>query len=90
MIDTRVAAQSRAAQHGVPGRRPSSQLRTHILSARATIAPAQVLEMLLPVVADTDTPLDVACFAALALGLVFVGSCHDDICQSVMGALMER
>eukprot|EP00304_Pavlova_gyrans_P002895 CAMPEP_0206057206 /NCGR_PEP_ID=MMETSP1466-20131121/43897_1 /ASSEMBLY_ACC=CAM_ASM_001126 /TAXON_ID=44452 /ORGANISM="Pavlova gyrans, Strain CCMP608" /LENGTH=927 /DNA_ID=CAMNT_0053432475 /DNA_START=81 /DNA_END=2864 /DNA_ORIENTATION=+ len=49
-----------------------------------------VLELLLPVVADTDAPLDVACFAGLALGLVFVGSCHDDICQSIMGALMER
>lgn len=49
-----------------------------------------MLELLLPVVADTDTPLEVACFAALSLGLVFVGSCHDDICQCIMGALMER
>lgn len=53
-------------------------------------APTQVLELLLPIVADTDAPLEAAAYAALSLGLVFVGSCHDDICQSIIGVLMER
>ena len=37
-----------------------------------------------------ETPLDVAAIAALSLGLVFAGSGHDDICQSLVALLIER
>uniref|UniRef100_A0A7S4BU81 26S proteasome non-ATPase regulatory subunit 2 homolog n=1 Tax=Chrysotila carterae TaxID=13221 RepID=A0A7S4BU81_CHRCT len=50
----------------------------------------EVLELLMPVVADLDTPLEVVAITSLALGLVFTGSCHDDISQALMTALMER
>ena len=54
------------------------------------MASGQVLELLMPVVADIDTPLEVAAVAALSLGLVFAGSCHEDISQALLSALMER
>lgn len=50
----------------------------------------EIIELLTPVVADADSTMETAAFAALSLGLVFVGSCHDSISQTVMGALMER
>jgi 26S proteasome regulatory subunit N1 len=50
----------------------------------------EVLELLMPVVADLDTPLETAAIAALSLGICFAGSCHEDISQVLMAALMER
>jgi len=50
----------------------------------------EVLELLMPVVADLDTPLDVAAIASLSLGLVFAASANDDISQALMSALIER
>jgi len=50
----------------------------------------EVLEQLMPVVSDLDSPLDVTAIAALALGLVFSASCHEDISQALMSALLER
>lgn len=44
----------------------------------------------MPVVSDLDTPLEVVAMAALSLGLVFSGSCHEDIAQALMSVLMER
>ena len=35
---------------------------------------ANVLELLMPVVSDVDTPMEIAAIAALSLGLCFVGS----------------
>jgi len=51
---------------------------------------AEVLEQLVPVVADLDTPLEVVAMASLSLGLTFAGSCHEDITQTIIAALMER
>ena len=39
---------------------------------------AQVRELLLPLVADTDTSMEVGGAAALALGLVFISSQDED------------
>lgn len=35
-------------------------------------------------------PLDVVAFTAIALGLVFVGSCNEDVAQSIIFSLMDR
>ena len=50
----------------------------------------EVQELLVPVVTDDSTPLDVAAFAALSLGLVFVGTCHEECVQAIVQALMLR
>lgn len=50
----------------------------------------KVLDLLLPVVADNDSPLEVVAVASLSLGLCFLGTCHEDISQALMSVLMER
>jgi 26S proteasome regulatory subunit N1 len=50
----------------------------------------QVLELLTPVVHDFKVGIEVAGFAALSLGLVYVGSCNEDVAQSIILALMDR
>eukprot|EP01012_Entosiphon_sulcatum_P006973 TRINITY_DN13430_c0_g1_i1.p1 TRINITY_DN13430_c0_g1~~TRINITY_DN13430_c0_g1_i1.p1 ORF type:complete len:875 (+),score=233.21 TRINITY_DN13430_c0_g1_i1:35-2659(+) len=49
-----------------------------------------ISELLLPLAADDDTPLDLCAFAALSLGLVFVGTCDENICEVLTTALMAR
>uniref|UniRef100_A0A2P2I8Z8 26S proteasome non-ATPase regulatory subunit 2 n=1 Tax=Hirondellea gigas TaxID=1518452 RepID=A0A2P2I8Z8_9CRUS len=49
-----------------------------------------VLELLQPVVMDSDLSIELSSFAALSLGLVFVGSCNDEVCGSIIQALMDR
>ena len=44
----------------------------------------EVGELLHPLVGDPAVPLEVAAFAALALGLVFVGSCHEDSINALL------
>lgn len=36
----------------------------------------EVAELLTPLLTDSDVSIEVAGFAALSLGLVFVGNCH--------------
>jgi hypothetical protein len=50
----------------------------------------QVLELLTPIVHDFKVGIEVAGFAALSLGLVYVGSCNEDVAQSIILALMDR
>eukprot|EP00898_Chlorokybus_atmophyticus_P005084 jgi/Chlat1/5577/Chrsp369S05360 len=50
----------------------------------------EVFELLSPVVTDSKVTMDVAAFAAVAMGLVFSGTCHQEAAQSVVQALMER
>lgn len=50
----------------------------------------QVLDILTPIVQDSKSPIDLAGFAAVALGLVYVGSCNEVVAQSIFVALMER
>jgi hypothetical protein len=42
------------------------------------------------ILGDPKTSLEVLVFAAISLGLVFVGSCNEEIAQSIIFALMER
>lgn len=44
----------------------------------------------MPVLAEGKTPLDVVAFTAISLGLVFVGSCNEDVAQAIIFALMDR
>ena len=47
-------------------------------------------ELLTPIVTDESTPMDVCAFAALSLGLVYCGTCHEESIQSIVQALMLR
>ena len=50
----------------------------------------EVQELLVPVITDDEAPMDVVAFAALSLGLVFVGTCHEECVQAIVQALMLR
>lgn len=50
----------------------------------------EVLNLLLPLVSDLEISLEISCLAALALGHVFVGSCHGDITSTILQTLLER
>ena len=41
-------------------------------------------ELLSPLLSDPAVSMEVAAFAALALGLVFVGSCHEDSINALL------
>lgn len=58
--------------------------------AYAGQAREEVLGLLVPILTDSKVALDVAGFAALSLGLVFVGTCNEDAAQAIILALMER
>ncbi|KAK6919119.1 26S proteasome non-ATPase regulatory subunit RPN1, C-terminal [Dillenia turbinata] len=49
-----------------------------------------VRHKLTPILGDAKAPLDVIAFTAISLGLVYVGSCNEDIAQAIIFALMER
>lgn len=50
----------------------------------------EVLNLLLPLVSDSEVNLEVSCLASLALGHVFVGTCHGDITSTILQTLLER
>lgn len=50
----------------------------------------EVLNLLLPLVSDLDISIEVSSLAALALGHVFVGTCHGDITSTILQTLLER
>lgn len=50
----------------------------------------QVLDLLTPILQDSKVGIDLAGFAAVALGLIYVGSCNEDVAQSIVLALMDR
>ncbi|KAG1670671.1 hypothetical protein FOA52_010946 [Chlamydomonas sp. UWO 241] len=50
----------------------------------------EVEELLLPLVTETDVSMELAGFAALALGLVFTSTCKEDIVMGILQALMCR
>nr|CAA70948.1 19S regulatory cap region of 26S protease subunit 2 [Schizosaccharomyces pombe] len=49
-----------------------------------------LLDMLSPIVTDTDCPMQLSCLAALSLGLIFVGTCNGDVASTILQTLMER
>ncbi|XP_058084779.1 26S proteasome non-ATPase regulatory subunit 2 homolog A-like isoform X2 [Magnolia sinica] len=50
----------------------------------------QIRGHLSPILGDTKAPLDVIAFTAISLGLVFVGSCNEEVAQSIIFSLMDR
>ncbi|GAB2285384.1 26S proteasome non-ATPase regulatory subunit 2 A [Dionaea muscipula] len=45
---------------------------------------------LMPVLADPKAPLDVIAFTAVSLGLVYVGSCNEEVAQAIIISIMDR
>lgn len=39
---------------------------------------------------DAKAPPDVIAFTAISLGLIFVGSCNEEVAQAIIFALMDR
>ncbi|PHU04257.1 26S proteasome non-ATPase regulatory subunit 2 [Capsicum chinense] len=50
----------------------------------------QIRSILTPILGDNKASLDVIAFAAISLGLVYVGSCNEEIAQAIIFSLMER
>ncbi|KAK4577645.1 hypothetical protein RGQ29_027952 [Quercus rubra] len=50
----------------------------------------QLRSKLAPILNDTKAPLDVIAFTAISLGLIFVGSCNEEVAQAIIFALMDR
>lgn len=50
----------------------------------------EVQELLTPLIMDSSTSIEIAGFAALSLGLVFISTCHQDIVMAIIQALSER
>ena len=50
----------------------------------------QVYALLSPLVTDPKSSLDIIAFAALSLGIIYAGSCHYRVSQTITTALIER
>ena len=49
-----------------------------------------MLEVVNPMVLDGDNSIELASIAALTLGLIYIGSCNEDVISCIVQALMER
>ena len=58
--------------------------------AYAGSAREEISELLLPIVSDTALSMELSSLAALALGMVFVGTCDGDITSTILQTMMER
>jgi 26S proteasome regulatory subunit N1 len=45
---------------------------------------------LAPILSDPKASLDVIAFTAIALGLIYVGSCNEEVAQAIILTLMDR
>lgn len=50
----------------------------------------QIRSKLTTILNDAKAPLDVITFAAISLGLIYVGSCNEEVAQAIIFALMDR
>ncbi|KAK9225147.1 hypothetical protein WN943_010188 [Citrus x changshan-huyou] len=50
----------------------------------------QIRHKLSTILNDAKSPLDVIAFSAIALGLIYVGSCNEEVAQAIIFALMDR
>ena len=46
--------------------------------------------MLVPIIADNNIEIAEVAFAALTLGLIFVGKCKEEVANAILCVLMER
>ena len=58
--------------------------------AYAGSAREDLLELLVPIVVDTNTSVELSAMAALSLGLIFVGRCTEDVSNAILQTLSER
>jgi 26S proteasome regulatory subunit N1 len=58
--------------------------------AYAGSAREDLLDVLTPLVIDPNLTMEMSSFAALSIGLIFVGRCHEDAANSILQTLMER
>lgn len=49
-----------------------------------------LLELISPVILDGDNSIEVSTIAALVLGLIFLGTCNDEVANSIIQTCMER
>lgn len=50
----------------------------------------QLQEILVSPIVDTSLPLEESAYAALSLGLSFVGQCNEEVAGAIIQTLMER
>lgn len=53
-------------------------------------ARVDLLEAISPIIMDTDNSTQLQAVAALAIGLIYVGTCDEDAAQSILQTLMEK
>ncbi|KAK3818398.1 MAG: armadillo-type protein [Benniella sp.] len=58
--------------------------------AYAGSAREELSELLLPIVSNSDNSMELASFAALALGQIFVGTCEGEITSTILQTMLER
>lgn len=58
--------------------------------AYAGSARQEISELLLPIVSDTSLSMELSGLAALALGMIFVGTCDGDISSTILQTMIER
>jgi 26S proteasome regulatory subunit N1 len=51
---------------------------------------SELQELLIAAVIDTNVAVEESAFAALALGLTFVGQCNEDVANAIIQTMMER
>ncbi|XP_065875691.1 26S proteasome non-ATPase regulatory subunit 2 homolog A-like [Euphorbia lathyris] len=50
----------------------------------------EIYSMLSPILDDEKAPLDVIAFTAISLGLIYVGSCNEEVTEDIISAIMNR
>lgn len=49
-----------------------------------------LLEILLPIVTDSNLSCETSAFAALSLGMIFIGQLHEDSLSGIIESIMYR
>ncbi|KAG0345514.1 proteasome regulatory particle base subunit [Podila humilis] len=58
--------------------------------AYAGAAREELSELLLPLVSNSDVAMELSSFAALALGMIYVGTCDGEITSTILQTMLER
>jgi 26S proteasome regulatory subunit N1 len=51
---------------------------------------SELQELFVSTIVDTDLTLEESAFAALSLGLTYVGQCNEEVAGAIVQTLMER
>jgi len=58
--------------------------------AYAGTSKPEILELLIPLIIDTNYSMEISTMAALSLGIVFIGTCNADVLNGIMQGITER